>query len=190
MKSIRFAGWCLAALFVVQVLFSAGLVHAQGNESSFLPLVPQACANDVTQCNFCTFMDLVGNLIRFFFVLLTIVAILMIMYAGFLLVTSAGDVGAMTRAKSMFTNVVIGFIIVLSAWLIVDTVMKALITDQSKFGVWNEFESSSCGSIRSDGTFSQDAFNEQTGNSWATPGGSATLEILNNPPAPTPVMGP
>lgn len=39
----------------------------------------------------------------------------MFMYAGFLLITAAGDSGQITRAKGVFKNVVIGFVIMLVA---------------------------------------------------------------------------
>ena len=78
-------------------------------------------------CNFCSFVVMINNLISWLIGFLTLAAVLALVYAGFKLVVSAGDQGAMTDAKKMITNIVIGFIIVLSAWLIVDTLMKALL---------------------------------------------------------------
>ena len=63
--------------------------------------------------------------------------------------TSAGNAGALERAKGMMTNVVIGFIIVLSAWLIIDTVIKTLV-DETKFGVSHEIDPEMCQTRRTD----------------------------------------
>ena len=92
-------------------------------------------------CDFCYFMKMVNNVITWLFGLLVLIAILLIVYAGFQLVVSAGNESAWTKAKEMLTNVIIGFVIVMSAWLIVDTVLKALInpnSEYSSFGMWNQ----------------------------------------------------
>jgi hypothetical protein len=89
-------------------------------------------------CNFCTFVTMVDKVISFIFTLMVLGAVLMMVFAGFKLVVSQGDEHAMGEAKSMITNVVVGFVIVMSAWLIVDTMMKALLKTNSDFGIWNE----------------------------------------------------
>jgi hypothetical protein len=98
-------------------------------------------------CNFCDVAKTIGNIITFLFKLLTIIAVLVLVYAGFTLVTSAGNPSALEEAKGMFSNVIIGFVIIISAWLVVDTVMKALVDSDSGFGVWNEF-SVNCGGLK------------------------------------------
>lgn len=104
-------------------------------------------------CNFCSFVVMVNNLIEWLVGFLTLAAVLALVYAGFKLVVSGGDQGAMTDAKKMITNIIIGFVIVLSAWLIVDTLMKALLdpnltdSEGNKFGVWNQIKSNQCGGI-------------------------------------------
>ncbi len=123
---------------------------------AFLPFVSSAQDTGLVtctgpDCNFCTFVAMVNNLIDWLVGFLTLAAVLALVFAGFKLVVSAGDQGAMTDAKKMITNIVIGFIIVLSAWLIVDTLMKALISTDpeidAKFGVWNEINANQCGGI-------------------------------------------
>lgn len=112
-------------------VFSAQLVDAAG-------LVP--CDGVKTPCNACTLTVMADRLIEYLFTVLTLVVVLMIMYSGFKLVLSQGDPGAWSNAKSMFTNVVIGFVIILSAWLIVDTVMKVLVGGDDGFGPWNDLK--------------------------------------------------
>jgi hypothetical protein len=89
-------------------------------------------------CDLCTLVQMVDRVLDFLFVLLTLAAVLMVMYAGFQLVMSQGNSGAMEKAKGMVGNIIIGFIIVLAAWLIIDTVMKGLVKENSGFGQWNE----------------------------------------------------
>jgi hypothetical protein len=78
----------------------------------------------------CTFADLIILARNFIDVLVyfsTFLAVIGFIYAGFKLVTSEGDVGALKEAKRIFTMVATGFAIVLSAWLIVKLVFDVLV---------------------------------------------------------------
>jgi hypothetical protein len=96
-------------------------------------------------CNLCSFVDMVNGLVDWLFGFLVLAAVLGLMITGFKMVVSGGNESAWTQAKSMFTNIIIGFVIVLSAWLIVDTILKAFIDSDSGFGMWNKIED--CGGI-------------------------------------------
>ena len=63
--------------------------------------------------------------------------------AGIRLVTSGGNQSAKESAKSMLTNAIIGLIIILAAWLLVDTIMRVLVGDNGQiqgFGPWSQIE--------------------------------------------------
>jgi hypothetical protein len=64
--------------------------------------------------------------------LITFVAPIMIAYAGFLLVVNPFNSEAKSKAKTMFLNLVIGLVIALASWLIVDALM-AVIYNPSAF---------------------------------------------------------
>lgn len=77
----------------------------------------------------CNTNDVVGfanNVISYLIQGLGIIAVIVMVYAGFKMVTSAGDEGAWRSAKELFTNVVIGVILILASWLIIDTLLKGL----------------------------------------------------------------
>ncbi|MEI6280393.1 MAG: pilin [bacterium] len=79
-------------------------------------------------CDFNQLMNTINTVIDFilFKMVLPIVAI-MFAYAGFLLITAGGEAAhARTKAKDIFTNAVIGFVIALAAWLIVSTILSIL----------------------------------------------------------------
>jgi hypothetical protein len=101
-------------------------------------LVP--CGGDgEPACESCHVVSLANNVISWLVLILGTVAAIVIIYAGIKLVTSGGNQRAMEDAKSMMTNVIIGYVIVLAGWLIIDYVMKVLV-NESSFGVWNEIE--------------------------------------------------
>lgn len=101
-------------------------------------LVP--CGNDGQPgCQLCYAVVLVDNIISWLVGVLFVIAAIIFVVAGFQLVTSGGDVSRKEAAKKKFTNTIIGFVIVLAGWLLIDTGMKALLPAQS-YGVWNQIQ--------------------------------------------------
>ncbi|MBY0310310.1 hypothetical protein K2Q16_04160 [Patescibacteria group bacterium] len=111
----------------------------------FLPLGVEAAGlvpcggRGEAQCQACDVTKLINSVVAWLMVVLSIVAALLIMVAGFRLLTSGGNPGALNQAKETFSNILIGFFILLAGWLLIDTLMKALLSDQV-YGVWNEIQ--------------------------------------------------
>lgn len=100
------------------------------------PLVPQEVIDFVQSENpqpskvqACHLVDLVKNLLDFGVFLSAFIATIMFVYAGILYVTAASNAENLTKAKGIFGKVVLGFVIVLTAWLIVSMLLHAF-TDQ------------------------------------------------------------
>jgi hypothetical protein len=79
------------------------------------------------ECNFSYLIELVRVLIHDMVLLSTLLAVGVFAYAGFILLTSGGDTGAMKQAKGMFLKVLIGYMWILAAWLIVYTITSVLL---------------------------------------------------------------
>ncbi len=78
-------------------------------------------------CSACDLVKMVNLIIVWLFgIIFLIFAVLMLM-AGFGLVTSGGDTSAVSAAKSKFKNALIGLLIVMAAWLLVDTMVTKLV---------------------------------------------------------------
>jgi hypothetical protein len=123
-------------LFCVAIIAPIPVALAAESGAQLSDLV--SCDGVAVKCDWCTLVQLIDNVIDWLFTFFTLAAVAMVMYVGFKLVTSGGNSSAWEEGKSMFTNLVIGFVIFLSAWLIVDTILKGLIDTNSDFGVWNE----------------------------------------------------
>lgn len=73
-----------------------------------------------------------------------IIVVLIIIYAGLRMVVSGGNTSAVGTTRKLVSTAVIGYIILLCGWFVVDTGLKALLADdQTAFGVWNDFTCSS-----------------------------------------------
>ncbi len=93
---------------------------------------------DQGPCQTCHVVQLINNVISWLIIVLGTIAAIVIVYAGFKLVTSGGNASAKGQAKDLIQNMFIGYAIVLGGWLLIDTGMKMLLTDGStKLGVWN-----------------------------------------------------
>ena len=78
------------------------------------------------ECNTCHVVAMANNVMNWLITFLSVIAVIGFVISGFQLVTSQGNPGAMSAAKARFTNVVIGIVLVLASWLIVDTLMLGL----------------------------------------------------------------
>lgn len=81
-------------------------------------------------CQACNLVQLADNILRFFVVAGAMAVALMFAYAGFLYVTAAGNKGNLESAHKIFWNSLIGLIIILTSFLIVDMTIR-LATGQS-----------------------------------------------------------
>lgn len=96
-----------------------------------LPVVAAAQAGGLVPCSGpdCTTESVVGlvnNIIGWLISALGVIAVIVMVYAGFKLVMSAGNENEWGKAKELFQNVIIGIVLILAAWLIIDTVLKGL----------------------------------------------------------------
>jgi hypothetical protein len=113
-KGVRYNKRVIAVISFLILLFPRG-ANAAG-------LVP--CSG--TDCTICSFVKLVDNVTEFVIGFGVLVGVALVMYAGFLLVTSAGNTEAMGKAKGLVINFLIGFLVLVFAWLIVHTVLLLL----------------------------------------------------------------
>lgn len=80
----------------------------------------------------CTIKDLIGKdgliqrALNWVFMMVGFFGAILFMYAGFLLITSAGNPAQINKARGIFKNVVIGLIIILGAVVIVGQLLDYL----------------------------------------------------------------
>lgn len=148
MKTLKLITFPLLSLIVLAVvfLFSPELVLAQdagaGAKGGFVP-----CSG--SECTFCHFIQLGNNILNWLFGIVFVIFGVIMVVAGFNLVTSGGNRSKLDDAKQKLSNALIGVLIMFSAWLLVDTLLKAALpTDsggnavvqlgQRNFGPWNQ----------------------------------------------------
>ena len=84
------------------------------------------------------------NIINFLIVLSIPIAAAMFAFAGFLYVTGASNPTKIAQAHKIFKNVLIGFLIAISAWLVVQTILNAVFDKEGFFESGGDWFTLSC----------------------------------------------
>ena len=95
------------------------------------PLI--VCDGVATKCDFNAFITLIKNGVHDLVLFSTLAVVALLCYAGFLWLTSQGDVGKHKQAIGMLKNIIWGYVWILAAWLIVYTIANALLKDDFLF---------------------------------------------------------
>lgn len=101
---------------------------------------------DGTDCSFCNLIDMVNGIVVWLFGIIFLIFAVLLLVAGFGLVTSGGNQTALDAAKTKFQNAIIGLIIVMASWLLIDTIMRGLVGSGptagqiSGWGPWAEVQ--------------------------------------------------
>lgn len=91
---------------------------------------PDASGNFSTNCGFPELIDLAQRFINFLILKIAIpVAAVSFSYAGYLILTAAGNSGQVAKGKEVFVKVGIGLMWMLAAWLVVDLILTALLSN-------------------------------------------------------------
>lgn len=117
------------------ILFAPLVVSAAWSPGQ--PLVPPFFTGDdfhPAQVTYCDLVTLVDNLLDFGVYLAALVATVMFVYAGFLYVTASARQENISQAKSIFGKVFLGFVVILTGWLIVNIILD--VTTGDDINVW------------------------------------------------------
>lgn len=109
------------------------------NKTFAAGLVPCGPGTDKIKCEFCDIFSLIQNVINFIFEVSVALAVVFIIYGGFLVLTAADSPERLGQGKKTIISAIIGLAIALGAWMIIDIVMKVLVGGSpSEFGPWNQ----------------------------------------------------
>ncbi len=115
--------WKVFLAFVLyaipQVILAAGLVPCGG------PGEPE--------CQSCHVVQLISQVLGWLVVVLGILVAIMIVVSGLRMVLSVGNTAAKESAKKTISNILIGYVILLAGWMLVEFGLK----NNTVYGVWN-----------------------------------------------------
>jgi hypothetical protein len=131
---LRTARFVLGAYYAIVLGLPAMLfAQASGIPSRIVPCDGVGVGGGA-ECTACHLGTLAQNILNTGVFLFVFLAAIMFAYAGFMYLSDSA-IGKQQQAKAIFGHVTGGLVILLAAWLIVDTLMKAVLG--GSFGPWN-----------------------------------------------------
>ena len=137
------AGTLSLFLLLVLILPVLSLAAATGKDAIGDGLIN--CGNTVTNgvfknpCDFSDFIKLINDIINWIIGLATVIFTISAVYGGFLYTTSGMNPGNKEKAKSILWSTLIGFVIILVAWVVIYTILNTLVDRDPVNGVPNVF---------------------------------------------------
>jgi len=127
----------------ILILIAINLVILVPFLASARGIVPCGGAGE-NPCNICYLFRGTSNVVNFIVYDFAMpVAVAVLIYGGIMMLTAGASEGNVKKGRDAITKAVVGMVIVLSAWIIVDTVLKILIvgsvsgvTDIGGWGPW------------------------------------------------------
>ncbi len=108
------------------------------------PVGEPNCADPYSADNYgpCELVALVNNVVSFLIGIASVLAVITFVYAGYIMVLSQGNPSQIGKAKELFVNVLIGYVILLTAFLVVNTILSMMVGSTSSLLNWNQIECS------------------------------------------------
>ena len=116
-------------LFLLALVFTIGSLALPLAAHAAIPFFGPIVPDTINRCaaGWGAVIDIINRIISFLITIaIVFIAPLMIAYAGFLYVVNPVNASGISEAKKILTNTVVGIVIALAGWLIVDAIMAVL----------------------------------------------------------------
>jgi hypothetical protein len=123
--------WSLIILFALAPAISFA---AAGLPTQIVPCSGAVARDGLPACTICHIAELAQNLLNSAIFLAVFMSAILFAYAGWLYLTNEALQGQ-SEARGLFKDVVMGLIVILGAWLVIDTLMKTVSGGQ--YFPWN-----------------------------------------------------
>lgn len=109
-------------VLAILVSFAPSVALAAG-----IPTIVTCGNTGQAACTVCDLAKLAQNILNAAIYLAVALSAILFAWAGFLYLTNVANPGQHSQAVSVFKNVVIGLVIIVVGWLVIDVVMRAFL---------------------------------------------------------------
>ncbi len=128
----------LVALVLAVVILAPALAFGAGIPGSIVTCSGAVAEGNQKACTICDIAQVAQNVLNTGIYVAVFLSAVLFAWAGWLYLTNIANPGQIERAKSIFFSVFIGLVIILAAWIVIDTLMKTLVPQSGPFGPWNK----------------------------------------------------
>ncbi|MEK7162886.1 MAG: hypothetical protein AAB696_01195 [Patescibacteria group bacterium] len=114
-------------LFFIFVLSFGFLNIASAQEEGLVPCGPGITG--ATSCNFCHLLTLGQNIINYALIIVFPISAVMVVVGGGYILTAGASESNVSKGKEILTAAIVGLIIALCSWLIIDIIIRAISND-------------------------------------------------------------
>lgn len=119
-----------ANVVILTILMSPFMLSAAESNLIFCNTgTPNAQGEFSDPCGWREFVSLGQRFINYLILLIIPLATVTFAWAGFTILTAGGNAGQVQKGKEMFSKVAIGIAWALAAWLVINTILNALVGD-------------------------------------------------------------
>ncbi|MBX4191747.1 MAG: hypothetical protein KW804_03035 [Candidatus Doudnabacteria bacterium] len=115
--------------FAVAQKSQEGLVSCGRNDS--LPANPTVQQRKEKQCKLSDLIYLLARIINFLLAWAWLISIFYIMWAGYNMITAAGNAEGIATAKTTFSHAIIGFFLIMGSYLLINWIVSLLTGDST-----------------------------------------------------------
>lgn len=127
---MKYITYVLAHICILTILLSPFVISAAESNLIFCNTgTPNAQGEFSDPCGWKEFVSLAQRFINYLILLIIPLATVTFAWAGFTILTAGGNAGQVQKGKEMFTKVAIGVAWTLAAWLVINTILNALVGD-------------------------------------------------------------
>ena len=132
-------------LIFVLVLVGLFLIYPVVNAASLVPCGRNTgTPEEMRPCTTCDLFSLSSRIVNFvLFTVVPAVAVLFYLIGGLMILLSRGSPGLVATGKNFFWNTTWGLVMIFSAWMITNTVLKSLVGDNDISNNWYKIECTS-----------------------------------------------
>lgn len=127
-------------------LFVIALPAYALDASFFGPIMPKECNCPGAAPDFGCVLQVAQNVLNIGIGVAVIAVVFFIAWAGFQLITNGSNPKGREAAKNRMLNAILGLVLILGSWLLVDTIMKFFYNENAGFGPWKSIIATSGGS--------------------------------------------
>ena len=122
------------SFFLLFLFLSFGIFNV-AQAAGLVPCGPGVAGNET--CDFCDLLKLVESIIDFTLYKIAIpLAVVFVIYGGFMIMTAGSSSERVSQGKKIIQAAVIGILIALLAWLLIDTILKVVATGDGMPNQW------------------------------------------------------
>ena len=122
-------------LFFKNILLAIGLFLVLMPSASSAAIVPCGPGTATATCTFCHLLELGQEIIDFLIMLSFPIAAGIIVFGGIAIMTSAGSPDKINYGKNAIKKALIGLVIILASWMLVDVTIRILANTRNPGGL-------------------------------------------------------